>query len=54
MRRWLIDLPARATEIGFAWYRLYLMALLFVAGPILMLTALGTLVLWSIGIRVGW
>lgn len=55
MRRWLIELPARATEIGFAWYRLYLIAILFVAGPLLMLTVVILLALWFLlGIRWGW
>lgn len=30
MRRYLIDLPAHLADLGWHWYRLYLLALLFV------------------------
>ena len=30
-RYWLIDLPARVTDVGLTWYRLLFMTLLWVA-----------------------
>lgn len=42
------------TELAAAWYRLYLTALLFVAGPVLTLTVLVLLLLAAVGIRWGW
>lgn len=54
-RYWLIDLPARVTEVASVWYRLYFVVMLVIAGPILLLTVLTTLVLWfGFGIRWGW
>lgn len=54
-RYWLIDLPARATEVGFVWYRVYLLVALVIAGPGLLLMVLLVLILWyAFGIRWGW
>lgn len=54
-RYWLIDLPARITEVAQAWYRLYFTVVLLIAGPGLLLMVLTTLVLWfAFGIRWGW
>lgn len=54
-RYWLIDAPAKITEVASVWYRLYFMVLLWIAAltvPALLLT---TLVLWfGFGIRWGW
>jgi hypothetical protein len=54
-RYWLVDLPARATEVGYVWYRLYLLILFAIAaiiGPAVVLTSL---VQWFVfGIRWGW
>jgi hypothetical protein len=55
VRYWLIDLPASLADVGLAWYRLYLAVVLLIAGPVLLLTVLTTLVLWmGFGIRWGW
>ena len=55
LRFWLVDGPARITEVGFTWYRLYMLVVLFIAGPGLILMALTVLVLWfGFGIRWGW
>ena len=53
-RYWLIDLPARLTEVGYTWYRLYLTALLIVAAVVVPFMAVTTLVLAAFGIRWGW
>ena len=54
-RYWLIDLPARITEVGFAWYRLYFLVVLWAVALIAPVMALTTLVLWfGFGIRWGW
>jgi hypothetical protein len=51
----LIDLPARATEVGQTWYRAYFTAVLLLAGPGLLLMVLTAVVLWyGFGIRWGW
>lgn len=55
MRFWLIDLPARLADIGWRWYRLYLIIALLLAGPGLLLMGTMVLVLWfGFGIRWGW
>lgn len=54
-RTWLIDWPARFTDVGFALYRLYLLIVLMLAGPVLLLTVLASVALWyGFGIRWGW
>lgn len=54
-RYWLIDGPARLTEIGAVWYRAYLTLILILVGPGLLLMALLVLGLWwGFGIRWGW
>lgn len=54
-RRWVIDVPARITEVGLTWYRMYLMVVLLIAGPGLLLMGSIVLVLWfGFGIRWGW
>jgi hypothetical protein len=55
LRRYLIDLPAHVTEVGFVWYRLYLMVVLWVAATVPPLMLITALVLWfGFGIRWGW
>lgn len=56
-RFWLIDGPAKVTEVGLTWYRLLFMVLLWAAAigaviGLLMVTA--SLVLDAFGIRWGW
>jgi hypothetical protein len=54
-RYWLIDLPARTTEVAQTWYRLYFTVVLLLAGPGLLLMVLTAVVLWyGFGIRWGW
>ena len=54
-RRVLIDWPARVVEVGFIWYRLYLLVLLWAAGTIPLVTVSIVLLLWyGFGIRWGW
>lgn len=54
-RKWLIDVPARITEIGYTWYRMYMLVVLVIAGPCALLMGLGILVLYyGFGIRWGW
>jgi hypothetical protein len=54
-RYWLIDLPARATEVGYVWYRVYFLALLWLAALTVPGMVLTILVLWfGFGIRWGW
>lgn len=52
---WLIDGPARLTEILFKWYRLYMLVVLSIAAltlPTMLVIVLG---LWfGFGIRWGW
>lgn len=55
VRYWLIDLPAQITEVASVWFRLYFLAILWVAALSLPVTVLSTLVLWfGFGIRWGW
>lgn len=54
-RRYVIDIPARITEVGLTVYRLYMMAVLLIAGPGLLLMVLTVLVLYfGFGVRWGW
>jgi hypothetical protein len=57
-RYWLIDLPARATEVGYAWYRVFFMALLWaaVAGAVagLLGVTVSLALYFGFGIRWGW
>ena len=54
-RRVLIDWPAHITEVGFVWYRLYLLALLWLAATAPLATLLTALTLWyGFGVRWGW
>ena len=54
-RRVLIDVPARIVEVGYVWYRLYVLALLWAAATIPLLTVGAALLLWyGFGIRWGW
>jgi hypothetical protein len=54
-RYWLVELPAKATEVGYTWYRLYLLVVLMIAGPGLLIMVLSALILWfAFGIRWGW
>jgi hypothetical protein len=54
-RYWLIDLPARATEAGYVWYRLYYLVILWLAALTAPALALTTAILWfGFGIRWGW
>lgn len=54
-QRWLVDIPARITEVGFTWYRLYLLIVCAVAALTLPAMVLTMLVLWFVfGIRWGW
>ena len=55
MRYWLVELPAYITEVAAAWYRLYFIVVLLVAGPGLLLMASIAVGLWfGFGIRWGW
>ena len=55
LRYWLVDVPARITEAGYVWYRLYFLFLLWIAALTVPLTVLTMLVLWfGFGIRWGW
>ena len=42
----LIDWPARITEVGLVWYRLYLLALLWAVATVPLATILMALMLW--------
>ena len=54
-RTFLIDWPARITEVGFVWYRLYLLVLLWAVATVPLATVLMALMLWyGFGIRWGW
>ena len=57
-RYWLIDLPTRIAEVGFVWYRLLFMMLLWCAAIGAVIGLLGlmvSLVLYcGFGIRWGW
>lgn len=54
-RRVLIDIPARITEVGYVWYRLYWLIVLSVIAVVLPAMVVSTLVLWfGFGIRWGW
>jgi hypothetical protein len=57
-RYWLIDLPARATEVGYVWYRLLVLSLLWVAaaGAVVGLLSLtvSLALYFGFGIRWGW
>lgn len=56
--RWrtaLINWPARITEVASVWYRLYLIALLWMAAIIPLGTVIIALTLWfGFGVRWGW
>ena len=55
LRTLLVDWPARITEVGFIWYRLYLMVVLWMAATVPLTTVFAGLVLWyGFGIRWGW
>ncbi len=54
-RYWLIEWPAYLTEVGYAWYRFYLMVLLWLAATLPLATVLVAMGLWfGFGIRWGW
>ena len=54
-RHWLIDVPARITDVVLVWYRLYITLVLATAALILPVTVVTMLVLWfGFGIRWGW
>ena len=54
-RYWLLDAPARITEVLWAWYRLYFVVLIVLAAVIPTTAAITALLLWSVfGIRWGW
>lgn len=54
-RFWLIDLPARLTEIGAAWFRLYSLVILWIVAISTPTVTVAVLVLWyGFGIRWGW
>ena len=51
----LIDGPTAVAEVAAAWYRLYVIALLWVVVLTAPTMALATLVLWFVfGVRWGW
>lgn len=55
MRYWLVELPARITEIVAVWYRLYMTVIVMAAAVVLPLMVLTMLALWfGFGIRWGW
>ncbi len=54
-RYWLVDVPARITDVGFAWYRLWLMLTLWLVAVVSLTTVLTVLVTWfGFGVRWGW
>ena len=54
-RRWLVDAPARITEVGFVWYRAYLLILCTIGALTVPVMVVTMLVLWYVfGIRWGW
>jgi hypothetical protein len=54
-RYWLVELPARITEVGLTWYRLYMFLLYALIAVIAPVTVIAMLVLWfGFGIRWGW
>lgn len=51
----LIDLPVHITEVGYAWYRFYVMVLLWMAATLPLASVFIGLGLWyGFGIRWGW
>jgi hypothetical protein len=54
-RHWLIDVPARITDVLLVWYRLYMVVVLSIAAILLPVSVMAMLVLWfGFGIRWGW
>ena len=54
-RYWLMDLPARITEISLVWYRVWFMLTLWIAALAGVVTVSMVLVLWfGFSIRWGW
>ena len=54
-RRWLVDVPVGITEVGFVWYRMYLLCLCAIAALTVPIMVATMLVLWYVfRMRWGW